>query len=233
LPEFKLKKINLQILATEFIFIKRAISKTKNFYFMFAVTSLWTKFLLSFVPLFVAIDVLGILPIFISLTEGVSDKQRKKLAVESTLTALVVAVIFALAGRPIFTFLGITITDFRIGGGVILLVLAVTDLLFSTEERKRKETSIGVVPIGIPLIIGPAALTTILLLVDTYGIFLTMFSIFINLILVLIVFANSSYVIKILGNSGSRAFAKVASLFLAAIAVMMIRVGLVEILSNN
>jgi multiple antibiotic resistance protein len=106
-------------------------------------------------------------------------------------------------------------------------------ILATDEERKRKETSIGVVPIGIPLIIGPAALTTILLLVDTYGIFLTMFSIFINLILVLIVFANSGYVIKILGNSGSRAFAKVASLFLAAIPVMMIRVGLVEILSNN
>jgi multiple antibiotic resistance protein len=199
---------------------------------MFAVSSLWTKFVLSFVPLFVAIDVLGILPIFIALTEGLNERQRRKLAVEATLAALIVSVIFALAGRPIFTFLGITITDFRIGGGIILLVLAVTDLLFSTEERKRKETSIGVVPIGIPLIIGPAAMTTILLLVDTYGILLTMFSIFINLILVLIVFANSSLVIKILGNAGSKAFAKVASLFLAAIAVMMIRVGLVEALKQ-
>ncbi len=188
--------------------------------------------MLSFVPLFVAIDVLGILPIFISLTEGLSEKQRKKLAVESTLAALIVAVIFAVAGRPIFTFLGITITDFRIGGGIILLVLAITDLLFSTEERKKKETSIGVVPIGIPLVIGPATLTTILLLVDTYGLLLTMFSIFINLILVLIVFANSGFVIKILGNAGSKAFAKVASLFLAAIAVMMIRVGLVEALKQ-
>lgn len=199
---------------------------------MFEVSSLWSKFVLSFVPLFVAIDVLGILPIFIALTEGLDGKQRRKLAVEATLAALVVSVIFALAGRPIFTFLGITITDFRIGGGIILLVLAVTDLLFSTEERKRKETSIGVVPIGIPLIIGPAAMTTILLLVDTYGILLTMFSIFINLILVLIVFANSSFVIKILGNAGSKAFAKIASLFLAAIAVMMIRVGLVEALKQ-
>ncbi len=199
---------------------------------MFEVSSLWTKFVLSFVPLFVAIDVLGILPIFIALTEGLTEKQRKRLAVESTLAALVVSVIFALAGRPIFTFLGITITDFRIGGGIILLVLAVTDLLFSTEERKRKETSIGVVPIGIPLIIGPAAMTTILLLVDTYGILLTMFSIFINLILVLIVFVNSNFVIRILGNAGSKAFAKIASLFLAAIAVMMIRVGLVEALKQ-
>ncbi len=169
---------------------------------------------------------------FHSFDRRFNRKTKKRLAVESTLAALVVSVIFALAGRPIFTFLGITITDFRIGGGIILLVLAVTDLLFSTEERKRKETSIGVVPIGIPLIIGPAAMTTILLLVDTYGILLTMFSIFINLILVLIVFVNSNFVIKILGNAGSKAFAKIASLFLAAIAVMMIRVGLVEALKQ-
>lgn len=199
---------------------------------MFEVTSLWTKFVLSFVPLFFAIDVIGILPIFISLTDGLTNKQRKKLAFESTLTALIVATIFALAGRPIFTFLGITITDFRIGGGIILLILAVTDLLFPNEERKRRETSIGVVPIGIPLIIGPAALTTILLLVDTYGVFLTMFSIFINLLVVLLVFLNSGFIIKVLGNAGSKAFAKIASLFLAAIAVMMIRVGLMEILKQ-
>jgi multiple antibiotic resistance protein len=87
-----------------------------------------------------------------------------------------------------------------------------------------------VVPIGIPLIMGPAALTTILILVDSYGTIWTVTSIIINLIIVWIVFRNADQVSKILGKGGSRAFAKVASLFLAAIAVMMIRVGITEIL---
>lgn len=189
------------------------------------------NFLLAFIPLFVAMDVLGTLPLFIGLTEGITDKRRKRLVIEATLTALLISLVFLGSGKLLFSFLGITENDFRIAGGLVLLVLAINDLLFSSDTaRKNPETTVGVVPIGIPLIMGPAALTTILILVDSYGTLWTITSIILNLIIVWMVFRNADRVLRIMGKAGSRAVAKVASLFLAAIAVMMIRVGITEIL---
>ncbi len=188
-------------------------------------------FLLAFIPLFVAMDVLGTLPLFIGLTEGITEKRRNRLVIEATLTALAISLIFLGSGKLLFSFLGITENDFRIAGGLVLLVLSINDLLFSSDTaRKNPETTIGVVPIGIPLIMGPAALTTILIIVDSYGYVWTITSVALNLLIVWIVFRNADRVLKVLGKAGSRAIAKVASLFLAAIAVMMIRVGITEIL---
>ncbi|MBU1298048.1 MAG: MarC family protein [Bacteroidetes bacterium] len=188
-------------------------------------------FLLAFIPLFVAMDVLGTLPLFIGLTEGITEKRRNRLVIEATLTALAISLIFLGSGKLLFSFLGITENDFRIAGGLVLLVLSINDLLFSSDTaRKNPETTVGVVPIGIPLIMGPAALTTILIIVDSYGYVWTITSIALNLLIVWVVFRNADRVLKVLGKAGSRAIAKVASLFLAAIAVMMIRVGVTEIL---
>jgi multiple antibiotic resistance protein len=188
-------------------------------------------FLLAFIPLFVAMDVLGTLPLFIGLTEGITEKRRNRLVIEATLTALAISLIFLGSGKLLFSFLGITENDFRIAGGLVLLVLSINDLLFSSDTaRKNPETTVGVVPIGIPLIMGPAALTTILIIVDSYGYIWTITSIALNLFIVWIVFRHADRVLRVLGKAGSRAVAKVASLFLAAIAVMMIRVGVTEIL---
>jgi multiple antibiotic resistance protein len=186
--------------------------------------------LMAFIPLFVAIDVPGLVPLFISLTTGMTLKVKRRLIVEATLTAGAVALIFLVLGKLIFRFLGITENDFRIGGGLVLIVLAITDLLFSSDERKESNTSVGVVPIGIPLIMGPAALTSIIIIVDAYGYWISMVSLAINLFIVWFIFRHSDVVIKIMGEGGARAFAKVASLFMVAIAVMMIRVGIQNIL---
>lgn len=188
-------------------------------------------FLLSFIPLFVAIDVLGVVPLFVSLTDGMTPKQRRKLITEATLTALAVSVVFLFGGRMIFNYLGITENDFRVGGGVVLLVLAVDDLLFAAERGRAPETLVGVVPIGIPLIIGPAALTTLLIVVDSYGYSAAVVSLLVNLLVVWLVFRYSAVVIRRMGEGGSKAFAKVAALFMAAIAVMMIRVGLTAMIA--
>jgi multiple antibiotic resistance protein len=188
-------------------------------------------FWLSFIPLFVAIDVLGVVPMFVSLTGGMVPKARKTLITEATLTALAVSIVFLFGGRMIFNYLGITENDFRVGGGIVLLVLAVHDLLFATETGRHPQTSIGIVPLGIPLIIGPAALTTLLIVVDTHGSLAAVVSLLANLIIVWLVFRNASRVIKLMGEPGSKAFSKVASLFMAAIAIMMIRVGLTAMIA--
>ncbi|MFA6541622.1 MAG: MarC family protein, partial [Bacteroidota bacterium] len=104
-------------------------------------------------------------------------------------------------------------------------------LLFSSDERKSSDnSSVGVVPIGIPLIMGPAALTSIIIIVDAYGYWISMIALALNLVLVWFTFRHSDYIIKVMGAGGARAFAKVASLFMVAIAVMMIRVGIQNIL---
>ena len=192
-------------------------------------------FLLSFIPLFVAIDIVGTAPIFLGYIHEVSDFQRRKLIVEAILAAFIVANVFLLSGRLILNFLGITIDDFRIAGGIILLILSITDIMSasgSSETRRNPGKDIGVVPLGIPLIMGPAALTTILILVDNYGYVPTIVSMVLNFLIAWFVLANAKWIINFIGTGGSKAFAKIASLFLAAIAVMMIRVGVLNILAS-
>ena len=183
-------------------------------------------FFLSFIPLFIAIDVLGVVPLFVSLTDEMKNEEKKTLITEATFTALAVSVVFLFGGRMIFNYLGITEYDFRVGGGIVLLVLAVNDLLFASERERRPQSSIGVVPLGIPLIIGPAALTTVLIIVDIYGYIAAVISLSINLVLVWLVLRNSLRITRLMGEAGSKAVSKVAALFMAAIAIMMIRVGM-------
>lgn len=185
---------------------------------------------LAFIPIFVAIDVPGVIPMFISLTNDLENSVKKKLIRDATFTAGFIALIFMISGKLIFSFLGITENDFRIGGGIVLLVLAITDLFFVNDSQRDPGKSIGIVPIGIPLIMGPAALTSIIIVVDQFGYLLTFLSLLVNLLIVYISFRQSNKIMKFLGEGGSRAFAKVASLFMVAIAVMMIRVGIQNIL---
>ena len=189
-------------------------------------------FFLSFIPLFVAIDIVGTVPIFLGYTQDISEQQKKKLIWEAVLTAFIVANIFLIGGKLVLNFLGITIDDFRIAGGIVLLILSINDIITSSDNRRDPGTDIGVVPLGIPLIMGPAALTTILILIDNFGYLPTILSMILNFIIVGFVLLNAGWLIKLIGKGGSRAFAKIASLLLAAIAVMMIRVGTLNILSS-
>ena len=183
--------------------------------------------LLAFIPLLVAFDAVGIVPMYLGLTSGISDQGKKKLVLNATMTAFIICVLFLFIGNAVIKFLGITVNDFRIAGGLILLIISISDLLFyESRIRGVKQEDIGVVPIGIPLIAGPAVLTTILISRDAFGIYVTVISLLINLIIMYLCLANAGFIKKIMGEAGSKAFAKVASLFLAAIAVMMIRTGL-------
>lgn len=189
-------------------------------------------FLLSFIPLFVAMDIIGTTPIFLGFIQGISDKERKKLILEALLAAFILANVFLIFGKAVLVFLGITIDDFRIAGGIILLIIAVIDITSSSDTRRNPGTNVGVVPLGIPLIMGPAALTTIIILVDNFGYLPTILSMVLNFIIVWIILSNAKWLIKLIGEGGTKAFAKIASLFLAAIAVMMIRVGVLSIIAS-
>lgn len=186
--------------------------------------------ILAFIPIFVAVDAIGTLPIFVSLTNELDRLQRRKIIVQSIATALCLAMGFIFVGKIIFKLLGITVADFMIAGGMILFCIAVIDLLRPGKHRRLPPDELGAVPIGTPLIVGPAVLTTSLMLVDQYGLAATLISVVGNVILAGVVFNLSDTLMKVLGQGGSRALSKIMALLLAAIAVMMIRKGIFQIL---
>lgn len=189
-------------------------------------------FWLCFVPLFVAVDPIGVMPIYLSITDGVEIKKRRSIVLSSVITALVVGLLFVFVGDAVFRFLGITVGDFMIAGGIVLFLISVGDLITveKTSPRAIGAESLGPVPIGIPLIAGPAVLTTILLLVQEYGFFPTAIAITANILIAGVIFLLSGRIIGLIGNSGSKILSKIASLFLTAIAVMMVRRGIFVIL---
>lgn len=193
----------------------------------------------AFLPLFVAMNPMAVLPLFIGLTEGMSASARRRLVVQALTTAFVVALVILFAGQVIFRALGITMNDLRVGGGLILLVLSISDLVFSEAQRRMPEngdandaSGIGVVPLGIPLIVGPAAITTILVSQQSYGYLPTLTVLLVNLALALVVYWAAPALIERLGAGTAKAIGKVASLFLAAIAVGMIRAGIVGMIGG-
>jgi multiple antibiotic resistance protein len=186
-------------------------------------------FLLTFIPVFVAMDAIGIIPLYLGLTEKIEKSQKRTLIINASLTAFFICTAFIIIGDALFSFLGITENDFRIAGGIILLIIAINDLLFySSRTRDIEPEDVGIVPIGIPLIAGPAVLTSLLIIKNEYGYIYTFISLFLNILISYIALRNADRIKKLLGESGSKAFAKIVSLFLAAIAIMMIRVGIMN-----
>lgn len=190
------------------------------------------EFWLCFVPLFVAVDAIGVLPLFLSLTEGLGQKQLKKVVVESVITATTVALVFIVFGPVLLRFMGITVADFMIAGGILLFAIALTDLITGAKKHRLiSHESLGAVPIGVPLITGPGVLTTCLLLVGIHGWGLTAAAVVLNIACAGVIFAFSGPITRLIGATGAKALSKIASLLLAAIAVMLIRKGITDVVA--
>jgi multiple antibiotic resistance protein len=187
--------------------------------------------LLAFIPMFFAMDSLGVLPIFAGLTQGLTSFEKRKIIVQSILTATVLAISFIFLGQVIFNFLGISMGDFMIAGGLILFCLSMVDLMGQTlRTRKFKPMDLAAVPIGTPLIVGPAVLTMALMLMNQYGWAVTLIAVLANLIIIAVVLLSADKLIRLIGISGARALSKVMYLLLAAIGVMMVRKGIILVM---
>ena len=184
------------------------------------------SFWLCFVPLFVAVDAIGVLPMFMSLTEGLESPTLRRVIYQSVVTATVVGVSFLVVGKAILELLGITVGDFMVAGGSLLFVISVSDLLRAEKVQRRVDPEgLGAVPLGVPLITGPAVLTTSILLLNEHGIVVTAAALVPNVLIAGIVFYFAEAINRGLGNAGAKTASKIASLLLAAIAVMMVRKG--------
>lgn len=193
------------------------------------------KFMLCFVPLFAAVDAAGLFPLYLALTEGLTPKVKSRVLRQMLLTAISVVVAFVLIGQVILQFLGVTISDFMVAGGTMLFIVAMSDLFVLDKGRPRADPeSLGAVPLGVPLTVGPAVLTTVLLLANAYGRIPALTAAIANVILAAVAFSFAAKIESFVGRNGIRTVSKIASLLIAAIAVMMIRRGIFEmILSLN
>jgi multiple antibiotic resistance protein len=194
-----------------------------------------SEFWLCFVPLFVAVDAIGVLPLFISLTEGLERRTVFNITLQSIATAAIVTLAFLALGKVVLGLLGVTVADFMIAGGILLFVISLGDILSSTGTRQRilDHESLGAVPLGVPLLAGPAVLTTSILLASQHGIFITGLAVIINIAIAGVVFMLAPSIHRTLGKAGAKTVSKISSLILAAIGVMMIRRGLEIFISSG
>ncbi len=188
--------------------------------------SQWQSFVLTFVPLFIVIDAVGNLPFVITLSEGITGQERKRLINVATATAAIVGLFFLFVGKWLLSVLGISVGAFAIAGGIILLILSVQYMTTGRMVEIVKEEMVAVVPIGTPLTVGPATVATLLLLGTQFPIYWVLISFLLNMGLVYLSFVLSNQLVRVLGQGGIKAFSRVAALLLAAIAVNMVLRGL-------
>ena len=194
----------------------------------------------TFVTLFVVLDPVGIAPMFVALVHSDDEAYQKKMAIRSTLIASGILLIFFFIGDALLKLLGIGLPAFRIAGGALLFLLSI-DMIFarhsglrSTTIREQREAEskddISVFPLAFPLIAGPGALTTVLLMstsLETPSIILGMLAIlFIVLLITLISLLYSVKITRLLGETGTNVISRLFGLILAALAAQYIVDGI-------
>jgi multiple antibiotic resistance protein len=203
--------------------------------------------LLSFIALITMVNPLAVIPAFVSLTDGVSQRIRASVAFIAGMSCIVVLTLFLLAGTYLFKFFGITVPAFQIMGGIIFLTNALNTLVADdrravtmggekrTEERDVEKaeldpTSIAVVPLAIPMLSGPGAIATVMVLVNTYPSIEQKMAVVVAITAVGLaswaVLLTAMPISHFVGNRGRAVFARIMALLLGAIGIQFIINGI-------
>ena len=178
------------------------------------------------IALFIIVDPFGNIPIFVGLTENLPDAQVKRVYNTATLVGIALLLVFAFAGQGIFSLFALSIYSFEVAGGILLLIIAIRILITgSMHENVESPESLGAVPIAIPLLVGPGAITTTIFDLQAYGIAIAILAVLIVLSLTWVILRYINGIYKFLGKTGSLVIARVMALLIAAIAVQYILTG--------
>ena len=202
-------------------------------------TDLLSFTLLSFTSFFTLINPLGTMPIFMSMTADNTISERNSIAQKALLTAFITMILFALSGQVLFNFFGISANAFRIVGGVIFFMMGYDMLqarMAKTKMRDENNVDLGtnedisVTPLGIPIICGPGAITNAIVLMEDADTWMKVGALFSSIAVVtlitLITLMSSTYIMKILGRTGTRVMTRLMGLITMVIAVEFFFSGL-------
>jgi len=198
-------------------------------------TELFTFFIFSFTSLITLVDPIGFAPIYLSLVDGMTKNEKKRVAKKGTITALIVLISFWLLGRVIFSIFGITVHAFRIAGGILFFKVGM-DMLEAKISRRRStpaeeeeavnKEDIGYTPIGIPLIAGPGAITSVMILsteaIDLLHKIMLLLAIISVMILTYMTFITADKLTERFGRTGLRIMQRIMGLILMVMAVQFI-----------
>lgn len=204
---------------------------------------LFTIALLYFTSFLTIINPLGVMPVFMTMTADISDKQRRQTAVKAIITAFVILMVFAIGGQLLFKFFGISVNGFRIVGGIIFFIMGYdmlharfSKLKMDDEMVKKYVEDISITPLAIPIIAGPGAITnSIVLMEDSHTMTLKLIlilTIIITLLLTLVVLLSAGKIIKLLGETGNKIMIKLMGLIMMVIAVEFFFAGLKPIVQS-
>jgi multiple antibiotic resistance protein len=182
------------------------------------------------IALFVVIDPIGTVPLFIALTENMKKEERRAVSKVAVITAAVLLILFAVAGTQILSIFGITVFSFMIAGGVLLFIVSI-ELLTHGAWRYGGTVSgeSGVVPLAFPLLAGPGAITSVIISFQAAGLLVTILSIAIVIGVTYIILLLVNPIYRILGRRGSMIITRVSAVLVAAIAVQYIVLGATQL----
>ena len=191
-----------------------------------------SEFVKAAIALFIIVDPFGNIPIFVGLTENVQDAQKKKVYNTATIVGVILLLVFAFTGTGILSLFGLSIYSFEVAGGILLLIIAIRILISgSMQENVESPESIGAVPIAIPLLVGPGAITTTIFNIQQYDTIIAILAVLVVMAATWIILRYISKVYKFLGKTGSLIIARVMALLIAAIAVQYILTGVTHFLA--
>lgn len=181
----------------------------------------------AFTSLFIIMDPIGNIPIFLSLTEGMSPEEKRNTFRLALITGFTLLLCFAVLGNYILLLFGITIESFMIAGGILLLVIAMRLLILGwRREEHLSSEGVGVVPIGVPLLVGPGAITTTIMYLQTSGVFVTLTAVILSFAVTWLILKFIDPISRFLGRTGSLVIGRVMALLIAAIAMEFVIKGI-------
>jgi len=196
----------------------------------------------ALLTLFVVMDPVGLAPVFVGLTAGRSEEERRRTARRAVVVAGGVLFSFALFGPALLEYLGISLNAFRVAGGLLLFKIAV-DMVFAHRERETDEEKaeasqrddISVFPLAIPLLAGPGAMTSVMILTAEArsvpgGILVVLGAVVIVLIAAYLALSVSGRLARLLGRTGVNVVTRVLGVLLSALAVQYVADGVVDFL---
>ena len=201
---------------------------------------MYEVFLQSFVLYFVVIDPFGTTPIFMSLTKHQNAKEKVKSAFEGVLTATIILIFFSIVGNFLLSYLNISLGAFKIAGGIILFIISLEMLFDKRQERKEKDienvsNNIAIFPLAIPLLSGPAAITSVIVIVSQFGDNLTYqligtFSLVVVMLITFILFFIVSKFQQFINKKVINVFSRVIAIILAGLSIQYIIDGVISLI---